>query len=76
MTLNSLLADIRSCIWFVRLLRRVSNKSLARDQWFVGASDADVRWLAEEDVSKTKDFNDARYLILEAKREFLRRGSP
>lgn len=73
--MNGFLADVRSAIWFIRLLRRIG-KGLPREQWLVGASDADVRWLAEEDISTAERIYDAHYLIAEAKREFLRRGSP
>lgn len=69
------LADIRSCVWFVRLLWRVSSKkSLPREQWFAGALDSDVRWLAEQDMNASDAQHEAHYLILEAKREFARRG--
>lgn len=75
MTVSSILADFRSSLWFVRLLWRISSpKCPPRTQWFAGASDADVRWLADQDMDAGRAEYAAHYLILEAKREFARRG--
>lgn len=68
-------ADLRSCIWFIRLLWRIdSKKGPPRDQWFAGVPDSDVRWLAEQKMNANEAQHDLHYVLLEAKREFSRRG--
>lgn len=69
----NLLAEIKSAFWLLRLIWRISSpKCPPRDQWFVGAADADVQWLADQKACESGS-PDANYAVLEARREIARR---